>query len=133
MLNAVLREVKDNFGPGALDLVLGKLGDRAAAKYRTKLSASDTKGRVLELATLLRENGVEADVVVGAGDSIELREHNCPYAQTVAEHPEVCSIIHTRPARQRGRRGAAGRVDRNRRRCVPVRDHNLRCRGPRVA
>jgi predicted ArsR family transcriptional regulator len=95
MLNAVLREVKENFGAGALDTVLGKLGDRASAKYRAKLSSPDTKGRVLELASLLRENGVEADVVVGSGGSIELREHNCPYAQTVSEHPEVCSIIHT--------------------------------------
>jgi len=95
MLNAVLREVKENFGAGALDTVLGKLGERAAAKYRAKMSSPDTKGRVLQLATLLRENGVEADVVLGPEGSIELREHNCPYAQTVAEHPEVCSIIHT--------------------------------------
>jgi predicted ArsR family transcriptional regulator len=95
MLNAVLREVKESFGQSAFDTVLGKLGDRAAAKYRSKLSAPDTKGRVFELATLLRENGVEADVVASADGSIELREHNCPYAQTVAEHPEVCSIIHT--------------------------------------
>jgi predicted ArsR family transcriptional regulator len=26
---------------------------------------------------------------------VELREHNCPYSQSVAEHPELCSIIHT--------------------------------------
>jgi predicted ArsR family transcriptional regulator len=95
MLNAVLREVKDSFGQGAVETVLGKLGDRASAKYREKLSATDTKGRVFELASLLRENGVEADVVVGPSGSIELREHNCPYSQTVGEHPEVCSIIHT--------------------------------------
>jgi predicted ArsR family transcriptional regulator len=95
MLNAVLREVKASFGTGALDTVLAKLGDRAVAKYREKLVAGDPKGRVYELAALLRENGVEADVVEGPDGSLELREHNCPYAQTVGEHPEVCSIIHS--------------------------------------
>jgi predicted ArsR family transcriptional regulator len=93
MLGAVLREVKSAFGPDALELVMRKLGDRAATKYREKLTASDTRGRVYELASLLRENGVEADVVETAS-GVELREHNCPYAQTVGEHPEVCSIIH---------------------------------------
>jgi predicted ArsR family transcriptional regulator len=95
MLNAVLREVKQSFGPAALDTVLSKLGDRAVEKYREKMSAPDPKGRLFELAALLRESGVEADVVETAAGTLELREHNCPYAQTVGEHPEVCSIIHT--------------------------------------
>jgi predicted ArsR family transcriptional regulator len=95
MLNAVLREVKTSFGSDALDTVLAKLGERAVTKYREKLVAADPKGRAYELAALLRENGVEADVVEGPGGSLELREHNCPYAQTVGEHPEVCSIIHS--------------------------------------
>jgi predicted ArsR family transcriptional regulator len=95
MLNAVLHEVRNSFGKEALDSVLGKLGDRAAEKYRAKLTAPDVRGRVYELAALLRENGVEADVVETPGGSLELREHNCPYGQTVGEHPEVCTIIHT--------------------------------------
>ncbi len=95
MLNAVLTEVRESFGASALETVLGKLGDRAAAKYRAKLTATDVKGRTYQLAALLRENGVEADVVEGADGGIELREHHCPYGQTVGEHPEMCSIIHT--------------------------------------
>jgi predicted ArsR family transcriptional regulator len=95
MLGAVLREVKDSFGPGALDTVLGKLGERATEKYRAKIGAPDAKGRAVQLAELLRENGVEADVVETASGAVELREHNCPYAKTVGEHPEVCSIIHS--------------------------------------
>jgi len=94
MLNAVLKEVKDTFGTAALDPVFAKLGERAAAKYREKLHAPDVKGRIHELASLLRENGVEAEVVESPDGTLELREHNCPYAQTVGEHPEVCSIIH---------------------------------------
>jgi len=95
MLNAVLGEVRENFGQGALETVLGNLGDRAAEKVRAKLAAPDVKGRVYELAALLRETGVDADVVETSDGGIELREHNCPYGQTVGEHPEVCSIIHT--------------------------------------
>jgi len=95
MLGAVLREVKDSFGKAGLDAVLSKLGERASEKYRSKIVASDPRGRALELAALLRENGVEADVVETASGAIELREHNCPYSKTVGEHPEVCSIIHT--------------------------------------
>ncbi len=95
MLNAVLTEVRSSFGQTGLESVLAKLGERASEKYRSKLAATDVKGRVYELATLLRENGVDADVVETPGGGIELREHNCPYGQTVGEHPEVCSIIHT--------------------------------------
>lgn len=95
MLNAVLTEVRASLGVSALETVLGKLGDRAAAKYRAKLTAPDIRGRTFELAALLRANGVEADVVETPGGGIELREHHCPYGQTVGKHPEVCAIIHT--------------------------------------
>jgi predicted ArsR family transcriptional regulator len=95
MLGAVLREVKDAFGPDAVDALFTKLGARASEKYRAKIAAPDPKGRAIQLADLLRENGVEADVVETASGSVELREHNCPYSKTIVDHPEVCSIIHT--------------------------------------
>jgi predicted ArsR family transcriptional regulator len=94
MLNAVLRQVKDKFGNDALDTVLEGMGQRAVEKYRAKMTAPDAKGRATELAAALRDEGVEADVIELDG-VLQLREHNCPYAQTVTEHPEVCSIIHT--------------------------------------
>jgi predicted ArsR family transcriptional regulator len=37
---------------------------------------------------------VEADVLETPSGH-QLREHNCPYAQTVGEHPEMCNVIHT--------------------------------------
>jgi predicted ArsR family transcriptional regulator len=94
MLNALLREVKENLGPQALATVMDGMGKRAAAKYKDRISAPDARGRAVEMATVLRENGVEADVI-DIGGTFQLREHNCPYAKTVAEHPEVCGIIHT--------------------------------------
>jgi predicted ArsR family transcriptional regulator len=94
MLNAVLRQVKDNFGEAGLGTVLDGMGKRASEKYRDRVTAGDAKGRATELAAALRDEGVEADVIELDG-IVQLREHNCPYAKTVTEHPEVCSIIHT--------------------------------------
>ncbi len=95
MLGAVLREVKASFGSDGLATVLGRLGQHEAEKYRAKLTAPDVKGRAGQLAAMLQSKGVEADVIETAAGAVELREHNCPYAKTVGEHPEVCSIIHT--------------------------------------
>jgi len=94
MLNAVLREVRETLGEAALASVVEGIGKRSAANVAGRMQAGDAKGRVGELAELLRERGVEADVI-DLGGTLELREHNCPYAKTVSEHPEVCSIIHT--------------------------------------
>jgi predicted ArsR family transcriptional regulator len=95
MLNAVLREVKETLGSDALHAVLEGLGKKAAERFRPRLDGGDSKGKVIELAAILRENGVEADVIETPRGALELREHNCPYAKTVSEYPEVCSIIHT--------------------------------------
>jgi predicted ArsR family transcriptional regulator len=95
MLNAVLTEVKASFGPGAVAKVFAGLGDRAAARFRARMKAPDAKGRAAELAEILRERGVDADLVELPNGHIELREHNCPFVNTVVEHPEVCSIIHS--------------------------------------
>ncbi len=95
MLGAVLREVKASFGEAGLDTVMQSLGRRETEKFRSKLTAPDAKGRAIELAAVLREHGVEAEVVALPSGAVELREHNCPYANTIQEHPEVCSIIHT--------------------------------------
>lgn len=95
MLTAVLREVEEAFGRSGLETVMGSLGERASARYRERLVGTGPRERANELAAHLRERGVEADVVETVSGSVEFREHNCPYAQTVGEHPEVCSIIHT--------------------------------------
>lgn len=95
MLGAVLREVERSFGRTGLETVMGGLGERAATRYRERLAGKGPRERAAELAAELRGHGVEADVVETASGAIEFREHNCPYAQTVGEHPEVCSIIRT--------------------------------------
>jgi predicted ArsR family transcriptional regulator len=94
LLNAVLREVRETGGEGAIRSIFAGMGRRAATKYGAQMKGKDTRGRVLELAEILRSNGVDAEVVETDG-GVELREHNCPYARTVADHPEICRVIHT--------------------------------------
>ena len=76
-----LTETADSLFPQQYDRMLGAVLREVKDSFGT--------------GELLRENGVEADVVETASGSVELREHNCPYSKTVGEHPEVCSIIHT--------------------------------------
>lgn len=93
MLNAVLREVRATYGASAVRAVFARMSDRATAKLKRRSTGKDVRGRVEDLAGMLRENGVDTEVIEITG-GYELREHNCPYAKTVAEHPEVCSVIH---------------------------------------
>jgi predicted ArsR family transcriptional regulator len=94
MLNAVLRAVRSSFGDEGVRTIFAKLGEGTAAKLAARMQAGTGPKRTSEeLAMLLRENGVEVELVRKAG-GVELREHNCPYAKTVQEHPEVCSLIH---------------------------------------
>lgn len=94
MLNAVLGEVKASLGPDAVEKLFEGIGKRASERFGARMKATDVKGRAAELAGILREKGVDADLIELPGGRLELREHNCPYVRTVAEHPEVCSIIH---------------------------------------
>lgn len=94
ILNAVLREVRETRGEGAVSEIFEHMGERAARRHESRLAGKDLRGRVYELSEILRENGVETEVVE-TERGLELREHNCPYANTVAEHPEVCKVIHT--------------------------------------
>lgn len=94
MLNAVLKSVRETLGEDALKTVLGGLGDKAADRFNRKVGDKQGRERLEAIAELLREQGVDADIVE-TSSGMELREHNCPYAQTVGEHPEMCSVIHT--------------------------------------
>jgi predicted ArsR family transcriptional regulator len=93
MLGAVLREVKEQFGEEGVTKVFDAIAKRTVAKAKRRVTASDTKGRVSQLAEVLRDGGVVADVSLIDG-GFALHEHNCPYAEVVKDHPQVCSVIH---------------------------------------
>ena len=66
-----------------------------SAKSRPQIEGKSTARERLEaIADNIRGSGVAVDVEEHDG-TLVLREHNCPYANVVSEHPECCTVIHT--------------------------------------
>lgn len=93
MLSAVLREVREQHGDVGVGAVFSGIARRATDAAKERLTAELPEARVAQLTEVLREKGVRADYSLIEG-GFELHEHNCPYADVVSEHPEVCSVIH---------------------------------------
>jgi predicted ArsR family transcriptional regulator len=93
MLNAVLREIKDQFGKPAVDRIFEKIAERSVERTKERVTAPDAEGKVAQLTQVLRDRGVVAEYSLVDGGFL-LQEHTCPYSGVVKEHPEVCSVIH---------------------------------------
>lgn len=93
MLGAVLREVRRQHGETGIAAVFDGITKRAVTKARTRITASDTAGKLGQLTELLGDGGVVADYNLIDG-GFELHEHNCPYSAVAKDNPEVCSVIH---------------------------------------
>jgi predicted ArsR family transcriptional regulator len=93
MLSAVLREVKDRYGPPAVEDIFDSIARRAVGKAKARVTAEHAEGKVAQLTEHLRDGGVAAEYSLIDGGFM-LSEHNCPYSEVVKEHPEVCSVIH---------------------------------------
>ncbi|MFY9719294.1 MAG: helix-turn-helix domain-containing protein [Candidatus Cybelea sp.] len=93
MLDAVLREVHQQFGAQAVERIFDGLSRRAVARARLHVTSKDPEERVAQLTEMLRKSGVVAEYSLIDG-GFALHEHNCPYSNTAKEHPEVCSVIH---------------------------------------
>src|ERR1700683_3538127 len=63
MLNAVLREVRETGGEAAVKAIFDGMGRRATERHAERLRGKDTRERVYELSEILRENGVDTEVV----------------------------------------------------------------------
>jgi predicted ArsR family transcriptional regulator len=94
LLNAVLREVREQFGDSGVTSVFAGIASRVVQKHGAALTSQSVEQRVENVATILRQRGVEVNVEREGDRTIVLSEHNCPYAQSVAEHPEVCTVVH---------------------------------------
>lgn len=94
LLNAVLRELEDEGGTDNVARVFRNIGKRSAQRHAGRFAGKDVAGRVAELADFLRERGVVVEHAKTA-DGFVLREYNCPFRDSVASHPEVCSMVHT--------------------------------------
>lgn len=94
MLNAVLREARALFGEAGVRKIFGGIAARSVERYGPRLAELTGEARIVELAKILREQGVETTVLREDSGTIVLHEHNCPYAKSLAENPEICSIVH---------------------------------------
>lgn len=94
MLNAVLRDVRETSGDAAVAGIFERIGKRASARINAKVVGQSPDDRAAAIAANIRAAGVAAEVEK-RGETIVIREHNCPYASVVAEHPECCTVIHT--------------------------------------
>jgi predicted ArsR family transcriptional regulator len=94
MLAAVLREVRHTAGDAGVAQVFAGIAKRAVGKIAPALEGKSTLERLETIADNIRGSGVAVDVEEH-GDTLVLREHNCPYANVVSEHPECCTVIHT--------------------------------------
>lgn len=94
MLAAVLREVRETHGNGAVDAIFRNIADRAATKAKDRVTASEPEQRVAQLTEALVDSGVMAEYSLLDGGGFALHEHTCPYSSVAKENPEVCSVIH---------------------------------------
>jgi predicted ArsR family transcriptional regulator len=94
LLNAVLREARALFGEAGVGKIFGGITARSVERYGPRLAGLTGEARIAELAKILREQGVETTMLREECGTIVLHEHNCPYAKSVAENPEICSIVH---------------------------------------
>jgi predicted ArsR family transcriptional regulator len=74
--------------------VFAGIAKRVVGKMAPALEGKSTLERLEAIADNIRVSGVAVDVEEH-GETIVLREHNCPYANVVSEHPECCTVIHT--------------------------------------
>jgi predicted ArsR family transcriptional regulator len=94
MLGAVLREVRLTGGDAGVAQIFDGIAKRAVGKMAPALEGKSTLERLEAIADNIRGSGVAVEVEEHDG-TIVLREHNCPYANVVSEHPECCTVIHT--------------------------------------
>jgi predicted ArsR family transcriptional regulator len=93
MLDAVLREVRDQFGGPAVERIFDGLSRKAVERARQRITAQEPEQRVAQLTQMLRDSGVVAEYSLIDG-GFALHEHNCPYSGVAKEHPEMCQVIH---------------------------------------
>ncbi len=94
MLGAVLLEVRHNAGDAGVAQVFAGIAKRAVDKMAPQLDGKTPLERLEAIADNIRGSGVAVDVEDHDG-TLVLREHNCPYANVISEHPECCTVIHT--------------------------------------
>lgn len=90
LFNRLVDALKRRMTPSSLINVLEEVGrDMGSAKAADR--AAPLRKRVGDALTALEELGGAA-TVVDEGETVTIQSSGCPFADAVAEHPEVCKI-----------------------------------------
>jgi predicted ArsR family transcriptional regulator len=90
LFNRLLEAVKAKVRPSALNDVLRDTGRRLALVNARKAN-SDLRSRIETTVHVLEELGGAAKIV-SENSHMKIQSESCPFADAVAEHPEVCRI-----------------------------------------
>lgn len=104
LFNRLLDVLKSALAPKALKKALQDVGQRLGKENSTD---GDLDERVSKTLAVLKELGGAARIVKENGQLI-IKSEGCPFAESVAEHPEVCKVAESmvgeivkRPVRER--------------------------------
>lgn len=89
LVHLLLEEMAAEDGIAKVERILGRVGERIASEYSTKVNATDMHERMQELRQVLERQGIAADV---NAEDAAIHLHSCPYYDLVHEHGEVCRM-----------------------------------------
>lgn len=74
-------------------LLFTRITARLADLYRDRVTGEEWEGRLVQLTSLLHDQGVEAEVAHDGSVSIPiLRQHSCPYHELAELDPAICAL-----------------------------------------
>jgi predicted ArsR family transcriptional regulator len=74
-------------------LLFTRVTERLAEAYRSQLSNHEWEGRLVQLANVLHDRGVEVEVTRDTSAAIPiLRQHSCPYYELAEADRAICAL-----------------------------------------
>jgi DeoR family transcriptional regulator, suf operon transcriptional repressor len=89
--NSLLREILISEGPGKVQELLGRMGQRMAAQYEGQLAGLSSPERATKLTELLNAKGIMAELTFEP-DGIVFHEYTCPYYELARENRAICDM-----------------------------------------
>jgi predicted ArsR family transcriptional regulator len=89
--NSLLREILVSEGPGKVQELLGRMGQRMAAQYEGQLAGLSSPERATKLTELLNAKGIMAELTFEP-DGIVFHEYTCPYYELARENRAICDM-----------------------------------------
>jgi predicted ArsR family transcriptional regulator len=73
--------------------LFSRITERLADLYRSQMTGDDWEGRLVQLGSMLHDQGVETEVTHGDGGVMPvLRQHSCPYFALAEDDRSICAM-----------------------------------------